>query len=376
MAGQHGKPFFPSLDGLRTVACLQVFLFHAFSPLVATLGITNIHALAFIHIFLNGHGGVSLFFVLSGFLITYLMQQEIAETGKIHIGNFYLRRVLRIWPLYYTLLAVFLGLFPLLRTHLGSEGSYTLRPLYYLAFLGNFDAIHLLHSQGQGFDPVGITWSVGIEEQFYLVWPVLLFLVPWRRHWLVFLCLLFVSYVFRIVYRTDSPVLYFHSLSVFCDLALGALTAYAAFHWEGFRRSVATTSTRVRIGLYLSGAAILFLNGYEGLGNWWAALVRLPTTCFFALVIADQCFHGSQQLKLSNLKQLCRWGKYTYSLYLLHPTALFVLEVLLFKLAKCQRSSSTAQLIYGLGGLPLGFILAYFSYHYVEKKFLELKKRF
>jgi peptidoglycan/LPS O-acetylase OafA/YrhL len=376
VAEQHRKPFFPSLDGLRTIACLQVFLFHAFSPLVATLGITNLHLLAFIHIFLNGHGGVSLFFVLSGFLITYLMQQEIVETGGVHVGNFYLRRVLRIWPLYYTLLAVFLGLFPLLRSHLGSVSSYTLSPSYYLAFLGNFDAIQLLHNHGQGFDPVGITWSVGIEEQFYLVWPVLLTLVPWRRHWLVFCGVMLGSYAFRIVYRNDPAVLYFHSLSVFCDLALGALTAYAAFHWTRFRIVIESTPVRLRLGLYLAGAGILFVNGYEGLGNWWAALLRLPTTCFFAWVIADQCFNGSHQLKLSSLKQLCRWGKYTYSLYLLHPTALFAMEVLIFKLARSDRGSAAAQLIYGLAGLPLGFMLAYFSYHYIEKKFLELKKRF
>ncbi|MBS2034800.1 acyltransferase [bacterium] len=376
MSNPTSRPFFPSLDGLRTIACLQVFLFHAFSPFVTTLGVSNLHSLAFIHIFLNGHGGVSLFFVLSGFLITYLMQQEIAKTGTIHIGNFYLRRVLRIWPLYYTLLAIYLGLFPILRASLGSSSPYTLRPAFYLAFLGNFDAIHLLQNHGQGFDPVGITWSVGIEEQFYLVWPLLLFIVPWSRHWLVFVCLLLASYAFRCSTRLDPPVLYFHSFSVFCDLALGALTAYLCFHWRKQRGKLESLPDRSRRLLYLAGAGVLFVNGYEGLGSWWAALLRLPTTCFFAFVIADQCFHPSEALKLSRFKLLCRWGKYTYSLYLLHPTALFVLEVLLFKVLKLERTSLMTQGLYGLLGLPLGFTLAYLSYHYVEKKFLELKKRF
>ncbi len=376
MQAQPGKPFFPSLDGLRTIACLQVFLFHAFSPLVKAAGLSNAHLLAFLHLFLDGHGGVSLFFVLSGFLITYLMQQEIAEKGTVHIGNFYLRRLLRIWPLYYLILAVFLGLFPLARSHLGSAGSYTLRPAYYLAFLGNFDAIHLIHTHGQGFDPVGITWSVGIEEHFFLLWPLLLFLVPWRRHWLIFISILGGSYAFRILVRDDPPTLYFHSFSVFCDLALGALTAYGAFHWGGFRRFLENLPRRVRMSGYLMGLAFLFFNGYPSRGPWWDALMRLPCTCFFAFVIADQCFHRSDYLKLARAKGLCRWGKYTYSLYLLHPSALFVVELLIFKALKWDRDALLPQATYGLLGLPLALVMAYLSYYYVEKKFLELKKRF
>ena len=92
------KVFFPNLEGLRFFAFFVVFINHAF----ASLGYYNpSKTFVFVrtHFLLNGNLGVSFFFVLSGFLITYLLLKEKELTGKINIKNFYLRRVLRIWPL-------------------------------------------------------------------------------------------------------------------------------------------------------------------------------------------------------------------------------------------------------------------------------------
>src|ERR1700733_9049748 len=104
------KVFFPNLDGLRTIAFLMVFFQHGFLSSFAYLHIHNTFLQHSINMICDGETGVSIFFVLSGFLITYLLLAEADRYGKIHPGYFYIRRILRIWPLYYIVITfVFFG---------------------------------------------------------------------------------------------------------------------------------------------------------------------------------------------------------------------------------------------------------------------------
>src|SRR5262249_15856566 len=124
-------------------------------------------------LFASGWMGVSFFFVLSGFLITYLILREIEVNGKLDILAFYVRRVLRIWPLYYLVIAFGFLCYPLLKSVFGfSSYIETGNSLYYMFFLSNFDVINLGHwlGNGRGAMSTNITWSVAIEEQFYLLW--------------------------------------------------------------------------------------------------------------------------------------------------------------------------------------------------------------
>jgi peptidoglycan/LPS O-acetylase OafA/YrhL len=110
----------------------------------------------------SGGSGVSLFFVLSGFLITYLLLKEYDKNGRIDVGAFYVRRTLRIWPLYFAL--VLFGLF----VYAPLEGFYqqlNSEKWKYLFFAGNFACLQ----PGGNIHPISITWSVAVEEQFYLV---------------------------------------------------------------------------------------------------------------------------------------------------------------------------------------------------------------
>lgn len=136
------KIFFPNLDGLRFLAFILVFWQHSSEPLVKNLksaGVINDEQLRY---FVTGGLGVSFFFVLSGFLITYLLMDEKIRNGAINKKAFYIRRVLRIFPLYYLVVAWGFGLYPLIRAlfHLPpiDNGSF---PLYAL-FLVNFDTIY------------------------------------------------------------------------------------------------------------------------------------------------------------------------------------------------------------------------------------------
>ena len=164
--------YFPNLNGVRFVAAMAVVIHHVvqfqqfFDPSFEIRGAASID--------LMGPLGVVLFFVLSGFLITYLLLTEQATTGRIAVKEFYIRRVLRIWPLYY--LIVLLGLVilpridflavPVLTDNISRH--YALRVFLYVAFLPNVaSALSPIPFASQA-------WSVGVEEQFYLIWPNLL----------------------------------------------------------------------------------------------------------------------------------------------------------------------------------------------------------
>lgn len=145
-AGYLAMRRFPGLDGLRAIAALMVVFFHNQGPDL-----------------LQGWIGVQIFFVLSGYLITTLLLREHARTGRVNLGNFYLRRAFRILPVYLLVLGV-------LAIGLLAVGKFTSNPLgrqfpLYLLFLNEF---------GTG-GPYGQSWTLGIEQKFYLLWPALAF---------------------------------------------------------------------------------------------------------------------------------------------------------------------------------------------------------
>ena len=224
------KVFFPNLDGLRFFAFFLVFVNHA----TGSLGYNN-HSETFAyirsHFFWNGDLGVSFFFVLSGFLITYLLLKEKELSGKINIKNFYLRRVLRIWPLYFLIVAMCLLVFPMLENTLSKwfaigVSTDEINKWFCLTFTGNFDYIY----NGINNFMIGILWSVSIEEQFYLFWPLIVAFVPTKYLLKIFLLIILGSIAFRFFYAQGNPmIIKYHSLSSISDLASGAVIAYLAF---------------------------------------------------------------------------------------------------------------------------------------------------
>jgi peptidoglycan/LPS O-acetylase OafA/YrhL len=179
------RVYFPNLNGLRFIAALTVIIHHI-EQQKSDYSLPNHFANSTIQLF--GELGVVLFFVLSGFLITYLLLEEERTTTTIRIRNFYVRRILRIWPLYF--LIVILGLLLLPHIHLFDVPNYDLAKVYrhlpekiifYIFFLPN------LVSPLLGIVPYAAhTWSIGTEEQFYLTWPVILKSVKKYRLLLMF----------------------------------------------------------------------------------------------------------------------------------------------------------------------------------------------
>src|SRR5690606_26053441 len=157
--------YFNNLDSLRFVAFSFVFISHLGAPFI----FESTHHLAFLNfIFQHGRTAVSFFFVLSGFLITYLLIKEKYETSKINLKAFYIKRIFRILPLYFLVCIIGFLLTPLLTGEIPNESV-----LQHLILGANFNQIDLSINHVKNSMVLAPLWSIAIEEQFYLIWPIL-----------------------------------------------------------------------------------------------------------------------------------------------------------------------------------------------------------
>ncbi|QDQ40014.1 acyltransferase [Legionella geestiana] len=331
------------IDGLRAMAVLAVVFFHAFPGYAP-----------------GGFIGVDIFFVLSGFLISRILFEQM-ETGSVQWRAFYIKRIKRIFPALLLVLgsAAIAGYFLLFPAEYANLGKHIAGSA---SFINNF----ILWSEVGYFDRLGELkpllhlWSLGIEEQFYLIWPLALFLI-WKLRVNTFWMLVFftvVSFALNIawVHQHNVRAFYF-PLSRFWELSLGGMLAFVAVKYK-----VSLEVFHKHHGLVLnlaSSAALLFLAGgiffysdrlaYPG----WAAL--LPTICTLILLFTHVSWVNRQLLSLNVITYI---GLISYPLYLWHWELL-----------------SFARIIYS-GTVPfkltaimvlLSFILAALTYRYIER---------
>jgi peptidoglycan/LPS O-acetylase OafA/YrhL len=372
MIKEQSKIYFPNLDGLRFVAFFAVFFHHA----VFIKGTGLDETTAVFHFLSaqeeNGTLGVNLFFVLSGFLITYLLLNEKDRYSTIHVFNFYLRRVLKIWPLYFAMVVVGFLLFPILKQMLGDFPNETHSWGYYLFFISNFQMI----SRGFADSSIlNILWSVGIEEQFYIFWPLILFFVSKKHLIKTFILFIVVSLIFRFYHAADTQVIYFHTLSVISDMVVGGLAAYAVLYSSKFKSIIKNMPTKYIAFTYAAGLLVTLFNYIIFKGTFMIMIERLVLSLFFAFIISEQNFSNHSFYKLSNNRFLTKWGNYTYGLYCLHTIGLLTAHVVISKLFKITHPALVMSCSFVIG-LPVTMILALFSYHIFELPFLRLKNKF
>lgn len=369
------KTYFSNLDGLRTIAFLFVFSEHILWSALKQLdtGDGLFHHM-FYTLFCNGGFGVSVFFVISGFLITFLLLQEKELTNKIDVGAFYVRRILRIWPLYLVLVTVvFLALpFVYQLTNSGIENNANL--WYYVFFISNFDVLHIADAGQQAFMQSSVTWSVSIEEQFYLIWPWLFFIVPKRLYIFIFFFFIVLGLFFRSYYAEHDVFIYFHTLGNCCDLAIGGLCAWLVFNVKAFVAYFQQLSAIRIYGIYVLGLIFVLTNEYYLDFTYSNVLNRLLNTLFFAFFILTQNYSSNMGFKLSKARFLTWSGKYTYGLYLLHPMAFFVVKAFVdyFDISYTGFYGTFAV---AMVALVISYLMAIFSYHYLELFFLRLKNK-
>lgn len=375
------KTFFPNLDALRFFAFFAVFVNHA----ATSLGYKSksIFVELFKYKYLsNGDLGVSFFFVLSGFLITYLLLHEKQDQGRIHIPGFYMRRVLRIWPLYFLVVLMCLLLVPMFQQYIHGAfpmkiGTERLSPVLYLTFLGNFDFVY----HGISNTLIAPLWSVSVEEQFYLVWPLIIAFIPRKYLLPVFILLIAGSISYKLFLSGGRNVnLKFHTISSLSDLTCGAMLALLSFK-ESFLKKMRAMKRRWIILVYLLGITLFlqrFNIGMIKLDHLFIpAFLPFLFSLFFAFIIAEQNFAERSVFKLSRLKRISELGKYTYGMYCYHMLVFFFILLIAQVSGFPAIGMNKYQLILmTICGFIFTWIVSRLSYKYMEGPFLRLKEKF
>jgi peptidoglycan/LPS O-acetylase OafA/YrhL len=365
------KVNFDNLDSLRFLAFLSVFLYHSFYTTSEAILADPVYR-AIKGAFLWGNLGVHLFFVLSGFLITYLLLEESSMKGRINVKHFYMRRILRIWPLYF--LSVFIGFvgFPLLKAFFGQQPAETADPLLFVTFLGNFNVIF---NGAADASILNVLWSVSIEEQFYVFWPLLLFLVPRQHYFAAFSVLITGSLAFTGLYADNYDMAHFHTVSNISDLAVGGVAALLVRDNSGFREWVAGAGKKSIAFAYVSLIVVLLC--YTKLDSipYINVATRFLISVLFAFVILEQNFGRNSMFKLGKIKVFDTLGKYSYGLYCLHFVGILA-AVRLSNMLGFSGTLAGVVLFETVLSLLLTVAMSWLSYHFFEKWFLKYKKNY
>ncbi len=373
------KIFFPNLDGLRFISFLVVFLFHAHLSVFSYLIDSQPRLYKTIEfLFQHGSLGVNFFFVLSGFLITYLLIKEKEFTGTIHVPNFYVRRILRIWPLYYLCVLVgFVG-FGLLKQMTGGIVEENANPWYYTFFAANFDIMHTWPEKPDAL-LLSVLWSVAVEEQFYLTWPLILYLVPLKKYKYVFPAIMLLSLIFRSFHTGDNDqefgIRYFHTFSLIGDMALGGLFAYFVSYESRFKSWVVNLSKPLILLLYVTTLGVTLFKHVLFPPGIPVIFERIAIAFLFGMIILEQNYAKHSLFKMGNFKLMSKLGIYTYGLYCLHFLGLYF-AIKVMNALHLNGSLTWVSLGMALLAFLLSVAVSLVSYHFFEKRFLRWKDKF
>lgn len=300
---------FGSLDGLRFLSITAVIWHHL--PLWPEL--TDISVF-----FARGHVGVDFFFVLSGYLITTLLLREEMTQGRFSLRGFYWRRILRIVPIYFFVVSVATLYAIVLK---GQEEKLGILPYYYL-FLSNF-----LNTEHIGFlDP---TWSLAVEEQYYLIWPALLLLVP--RRFVIPLLLGLIS--INVLSASGAFALIgIHAIDIgalrlaiggttYAPILMGSLMAILLHNPAGFSILRPVTAFQAAPWFWL-GALLIALATFPGALEGLPNLVVHSLMCLTLVSLVIREDNG--MAPLLTLSPIARIGQISYGIYLYHLFALAI----------------------------------------------------
>jgi peptidoglycan/LPS O-acetylase OafA/YrhL len=347
-----------ALDGLRGVACIIVILSHYFGEVA--------HGIPFLY---NGWAGVELFFCLSGFLIGGILLDN--RGSPSYFRTFYTRRAFRIFPIYYVVVSLVIGASAVLTfaTPIGPGYAYYTYTLNFLLATGNVEGSNWLL-------PV---WTLCVEEQFYILLPLFLYVIPaqWRLE-RVLLVMIVLPVVMRaaLIYCSGTQGLVLQDLlpGRMDALFLGVLAAYARRTpdiWSWLSRN-----NRFRLrAVVLAGAALLavvaVLEAASGVRCFDLFGWTLSGVCFTGLIllVAD----GSHEAARFRSPVLCSVGTISYCLYLVHQPIAGILHGLI--LGSAPDTGTPAQLAVTLLALATSIALAWLSWVFFERPLLRIGRR-
>jgi peptidoglycan/LPS O-acetylase OafA/YrhL len=331
----------PVLDGLRALAVTMVVASH--------FGLASAGGL-----------GVTIFFVLSGFLITWLLLKEREATGSVSLRAFYAKRTLRIFPAYYVFLAVSLAIDM-------KRGDPRIGPIARPAIFYYTNYFNALH--GHSTSSVAHAWSLAVEEQFYLVWPVAFILLsasgPRRlvRALVIAIALVAVWRSYAYLWLGLGPSYVYNAFDCRFDcLAAGCLLA-AACQFERFRNRMTSFVRTYRWAPLLTAAALLPLVDTAG-GVYRYTFGFTVEALLIAFAVAQLLvLHAVQPFKLLDASPVRYLGRVSYGMYLYHQ----------WGLAIGRHVPMRSQWMEFGAGLTATIVLASLSYFVIERPFLRLK---
>lgn len=351
----------PALDGLRGVALLLVLLLHFRAPdlqhpMKGLLGF--------------GWVGVQLFFVLSGFLITGILLDS--RRAPNYFSSFWMRRLLRIVPLYFAALAVFLGAFPAL---VESSSKYLPNQsdrVYFWCYLNNWVTVP---ADGRLEHILGHFWSLAVEEQFYLVWPVVVWALPSRRLFVFCLISCFAVLIARtwsITQGWNSDWIYRNTLLRSDALMLGAMAAIA-LRQPDWRRWILRWTRPALWGCAVAGAAVLVAG--HGTHYLHPPVLAAGLTVFAAAFTAGltAIVTGTVDGRWLAHPALGWLGRRSYGMYVWHWPMAYAMY---YSYPWAGVHGTAGQVLMLTAGLAGSCVLGEVSYQLFERHFLHFKQYF
>jgi peptidoglycan/LPS O-acetylase OafA/YrhL len=349
--------FYTELESLRALAIIMVLLAH-FIPK------TSPYHIPFMYY------GVDLFFTLSGFLITaILLRTKAAQTkskGQM-LKNFYVRRALRLFPIYYLFIFFFF-----LAKHLGNLHMW--KDNYNVYFFSYFQNLYYFF-QGSFNDQFSHLWSLAVEEQFYLAWPFLILFLSKKILPYLFLIIIFVSLGIN-TFLQDIPMIRVLTFSNLHTLGVGALLAYFTVHLPTQKHFTWLVSKRTVLTFILLPlmAIILLTQSYFGYAKPFIVELFLALTAV-SLVLAATYGWQFGLGSIGKNKALMHIGKISYGIYLYHLPLPSLSRAVYLKITGHELYFAH-ELYNFLFFTTLTIILAHLSFNFIEKPFLKLKKKF
>lgn len=351
----------PNLDASRFLAFIPVFLSHVF--ITTNPDILNTSGFMFLKEALDkGLLGLDYFFVLSAFIITWLALNERKEMGEFFSLAFFIRRILRTWPIYFVIVLLGFSLKMFFDPIIHSLPSWH----WWISFSVNF------FIASNGFDFLFfmvVLWSIAVEEQFYFLWGFILeapaIFLP-----LMSILLIVISLIFRCNSLADDNMLYFHSLSIGGNFGIGALLAWWRFH----NPEKNIPAILIKLAYFLLAVFILAYS-YIFSNPVFIVFERLLFSVLFAVLIYDWAFSQKPFTRPGNFPWFNRLGKISLGLYLFHAVVITFFSYFNYRF---DWSATYLQvlLINPIIILMITVLLSEISYRFFESPLLDLRKKF
>lgn len=364
------KVHFKGFNGIRFFAAFAVIITHieGFKSKANFANVSSItHQL--------GKHGVTIFFVLSGFLITYLILEEKKKYQTIDIKKFYIRRILRIWPLYFLILLLGIAVLPFVFYPNYFESPIN-KDLPFIIVLSVFFLPNLVLIKYGSFFSIGVLWSIGVEEQFYLLWPWFINKLDSIKSIITlvfFYCIIKYLFTFLYLFQITKYFSVFQTISQLMShdsIIIGALFGKIYYTYREKFIAIITTKTvffsSISIWLLLLYLDIKFNINKNGFFSVAYALL-------YVVLIVNASFNTYSAI--FEIKIFNYLGKISYGIYMYHS---IVIALLLSLISKYLNANNILlfNLLFYTSSIIFTFIISMISYHYFEEPFINAKKKF